>query len=139
MIGFSLILLTLFAFVPLNNLIVNDSLVVFQTTEEYKTANFMIEKYNFDIYSSIFSHTNTYAYLLANTYGKAALYSDTYSGFQYSDIPTYNVIIYSVSLAKYLQAINVSADQASQLIMANSNIVYNSGFSYIAENPAKST
>lgn len=134
-IGLFLILLTFFAFVPLNNLIINDSLVVFQTNEEYTTANFMIEKYDWNVPTSIFSHTTTSYYLAGATNSNVSFTPDTSVGFQYSNVPNYNFIIYSVSLGKYLQASNESAGQVSQLIVNSSDVLYNSGLSFIAEKP----
>jgi hypothetical protein len=136
LISFFLILLSLFAFIPINNLIVTDFPIAFQTQESYTTANFMIEKYDWNTYSIILCHVNYGAYIYTQAKGNSLVRVDIDSNFnQSSNIENYDGIIYSVGMAKYLQTNNISVEETSQLIIHSFNIVYNSGLSYIAEKP----
>lgn len=129
-----LILLSLFAFIPLHSSFV-DSPIMFQTKEEYTTANFMIEKNNWNTHSTIFSHSSTRWYLSPFVEGNCTLEEDDLPQLQTlsSDIKSYDFIIYSIGLAKRLASYNISEDEISRRIFDEYNVIYNSGFSYIAK------
>jgi hypothetical protein len=129
-----LVLLTLVAFIPLHTSFA-DSPITFQTKEAHTTADFMIDKYDWNAYSTILAHVSEQWYILPQIEGNAVIYSDFSSGFQNLSIETYDSIIYSVGLAKSLQKNGFSEENTSRQILGAFNVVYNSGFSYIAEKP----
>jgi hypothetical protein len=128
-----LLLLSLFIFIPLH-VSFADSPIAFQTREAYTTANFMINKYDWNTTSRVLAHVSVKWYLLPHIEGNSrALIVDDYSSlFQSSNIEAYDSIIYSVGLEKTLQRQNVSLGEPSRRIHGF-NVIYNSGFSYIAE------
>ena len=52
--------------------------------------------------------------------------------FALSNITMYDSIVYSVGLAESLNMSNISVEATSQQIMDRFDVVYNSGFSYVA-------
>ena len=129
-----LVLLTLVAFIPLHTSFA-DSPITFQTKEAHTTADFMIDKYDWNTHSTILAHVSDWAYIFPQIEGNAVIYTDFSSGFQNLSIETYDSIIYSVGLAKSLQKNSFSEENTSRQILGAFNVVYNSGFSYITEKP----
>jgi hypothetical protein len=129
---FILILLVLVVFIPIHNSFGN-SLITFQTIEAQATANFMIEKYNWNLASIVISDVGAKWYISPQIQGYTEIDTAFSSRFLVSNITTYDCIIYSVGLAKTLQTNNVSVEETSQQIQDGFNVIYNSGFSYIAE------
>lgn len=123
-----LILLSLFAFVPLHTSFI-DSPIMFQTKEAYTTANFMIEKYDWNAYSTVLSHVGGSSYIFPQIEGNYIGETDYSPHFSSSNIETYDCIVYSAGLAKNLLRNNVSTQQ----ILDRFNVIYHSRFSYIAE------
>jgi hypothetical protein len=130
--GLFLILLSLVAFIPLHASFM-DSPIMFQTKEAHTTADFMIEKHDWNTYSAIFSHVSEKWYIFPQIEGNFIMDSDFSSRFQSLNIETYDSIIYSVGVAKSLQKNNFSEENISRQILDRFNVIYNSGFSFIAE------
>ena len=133
--GLFLILLSLVAFFPLHVSFV-DSPINFQTKEAQTTADFMIEKYDWNRASVILSHVSDHWYILPQVEGNFIFYDDFSSGFQSRSIETYDTIIYSVGLAKSLERNKFSEGNISRQILDRFNVIYDSGLSYIAEKPS---
>lgn len=129
-----LVVLTLVAFIPLHTSFA-DSPITFQTKEAHTTADFMIDKYDWNTHGTILAHVSDRSYIVPQIEGNAVIYSDFSSSFQNLSIETFDSIIYSVGLAKSLQKSSLSEENASRQILGAFNIIYNSGFSYIAEKP----
>jgi hypothetical protein len=129
---FFLILLSLFAFIPLHTSFIYLP-YMFQTKEAYTTANFMIEKYDWNRYSTILADDGPKWYIFPQVEGNSIIETDVSQHFSSSDIETYECIIYSVGLGKSLLRYNVSEEETSRVILDRFNVIYNSGFSYIAE------
>ena len=134
-----LILLILFAFIPLHTSF-SEQQIVFQTKEAQTTAKFLMDKYDWDAYSTILSHDSTMWYIATQIEGNSKVESDHSSRFQSlivnynsSFIENYDCIIYSVGVAKSLKSNNLSAEELSRRILDRFNIIYNSGFSYIGK------
>jgi hypothetical protein len=128
----ALILLILFVFVPIH-LSFTSYPITFQTKEDLTTTNFMIEKYNWNSYSIVISDSGTHWYITPQVQGSTEIDTDLAPRFGLSNITTYNCIIYSIGLAKSLQMSNISIGETSQRILDRFSVVYDSGFSYIAE------
>jgi len=127
-----LVLLILFAFIPLHSSF-TDFPIMFQTKEAYTTANFMIEKYDWNKNSLILSDVGMKWYIYPQINGNSIIDDGYSSPFQGSNVEAYDSIIYSVGLEKNLQISNVSLEETSPRILDRFNIIYNSGSSYIAE------
>jgi hypothetical protein len=127
-----IVLLVLAAFIPLHTTLSSPP-ILFQTKEDLVTANFMIEKYDWNPYSTILSFSGTRWYINPQVEWPSTLYDESSLGFQSSNIEVYDTIIYSVRLGKSFQELGVTPENTSRLILENYNIIYNSGFSYIAE------
>jgi hypothetical protein len=132
---FILILLVLVVFIPIHTSF-GWSYIQSQTKEAQETANFMIEKYDWNRHSIILSHVSDYAYIAPQVEGNSAIYNDFSSQFQSKSIETYDCIIHSVGLAKSLESNNFSEENVSRQISDRFNVIYNSGLSYIAEKPS---
>jgi len=130
--SFFLILLMLFAFIPLHLSFYN-SRIFFQTKEAYTTANFIIEKYPWNLASIVLSDASAASYISPQIQGHTEIDTAFSARFLTSNITTYDCIIYSVGLEKTLQSSNVSLEETSQRILDGFNVIYNSGLSYIAE------
>jgi hypothetical protein len=126
-----LIVVVLVAFIPLHTSF-SYFPIMFQTEEEYGTAHFMIEKYDWNTHSMILSHVSVKWYILPQIEGDSNLDTDVSPGFNSSNLGTYDCILYSPGLAKGLQMHNVSLEETSQQLKIFS-IIYHSGFSYIAK------
>jgi hypothetical protein len=129
---FILILLVLVVFIPIHTSL-GWSYISFQTREAQTTANFMIEKYNWNLTSIVISDGGAKWYISTQIQGYTEIDTASSSRFLTSNITTYDCIIYSVGLAKTLQWSNVSVEETSQRILDGFNVIYNSGSSYIAE------
>lgn len=129
---FFFILLSLFVFIPLHASFSNTS-IIFQTKEAYTTANFMIGKYNWDRHNIILSYSSDRWYIFPQVNGNSVLDTDESSSFQSLNITAYDSVIYSVGLAQGLEGKGLSEENISLQILDRFNVVYNSGFSYIAE------
>ena len=127
-----LVLLILVVFVPIHQSFSNYP-ITFQTKEDLSTANFLIEKYHPNLNSVVISDSGTKWYVDPMIQGNFEIDTDIEPRFGLSNIATYDCIIYSVGLAKSLQMSNISVEEISQQIQDRFNVVYDSGFSYIAE------
>jgi len=129
---FILILLVIFVFIPIHNSFGN-SPITFQTKEAQATANFMIEKYPWNLASTIISDVGAESYIAPQIQGHTEIDSPFSARFLTSNITAYDCIIYSVGLEKTLQWSNVSVEETSQQILDGYSVIYNSGLSYLAE------
>jgi hypothetical protein len=129
---FILILLVLVVFIPLHTSFDN-SQTTFQTQEAQTTANFMIEKYNWNLTSIVISDVGAKWYISPQVQGYVEIDTADSSRFLTSNITTYDCIIYSVGLAISFQNNNASVEEMSQRILDGFNVVYSSGSAYIAE------
>jgi hypothetical protein len=128
---FILILLVFFVFIPIHNLF-SSSLITFQTKEAQTTANFVIEKHKWNLNSKVISDVGAKWYISPQIQGYTQI-DTAYSLRFLTNITVYDCIIYSVGLAKTLQMNNISVEEMFQQIQDRFNVIYNSGFSYIAE------
>ena len=126
-----LILIILFVFVPIHRSFGNFP-ITFQTKEELATANFMIEKYHPNLHSIAISDSGMKWYLSPIIQENIEIDTDLAPRFGLSDLAAYECIIYSVGFAQNLQVNNISIEETSRGILDGFNVVYNSGFSYIA-------
>jgi hypothetical protein len=109
------------------------SSITFQTKEAQTTANFIIEKYPWNLASIVISDLGAKWYISPQIQGHTEI-DDAFSArFPISNITSYDCIIYSVGLEKTLQWSNVSVKETSQRILDGFSVIYNSGLSYIAE------
>ena len=106
--------------------------ITFQTKEDIATSNFMIEKYDWASKSIVITDSYRSWYILPQVQGNTEIDSNLISRFGILNITKYDSIVYSVGLAESLYASNISIEATSQQIMDKFDIVYNSGFSYIA-------
>jgi hypothetical protein len=125
------VLLVFFVFVPIHSSFTSYPLT-FQTREDLATANFMINKYDWNSKSTVIADLGTAWYTVSQIYGNTEIDSDTGPRFGLSNIIAYDSIVYSLGLAESLNNSGISVEATSQRIMDRFDIVYNSGFSYIA-------
>jgi hypothetical protein len=125
------VLLIFVVFVPIHSSITSFP-ITFQTKEDLATANFMIEKYDWNIPSIVIADSGTRWYMLPQIPGNPQIDTDLAPRFGLSNIIMYNSILYSVGLAESLSKSNISVEETSNQIFDRFDIVYNSGFSYIA-------
>jgi hypothetical protein len=123
-----LILLTLFAFIPLHSSF-NRSQILFQTKVDYQTENFLINHYNWTNPSLILAHFRVITYLETKQ-PSLVYFEDDVSSPLFPRIKEYDCIVYTVGLGINLLRYNYTTD--SILREEKLNVVYNSGFSYIA-------
>jgi len=123
-----LVLLILFAFIPLHNAFY-DSQIMFQTKEAYQTENFMIDHYNWTNQAFILAHYRVLTYLQTKQPNLANFEDDVYSPL-FPRLKEYNCIVYTVGLDKNLLRYNYTTERI--LREEKLNVVYNSGFSYVA-------
>lgn len=126
-----LVLLVLFVFVPIHTSL-SGSQITFQTREAYTTANFMLEKYGWNTYSTILSDVGTKWYLFPQINGNSVIETDCSSSAS-SNLQTYDCVIYSVGLAQSCLRNNVSEQEALEQMLNRFNVIYDSGFSFIAK------
>jgi len=127
-ISLFLVLLILFAFVPLHGTFSTDQ-IMFQTKEAYQTENFFIDHYNWANPSFILAHFRVLTYLKCRQPSLVYLEDDVYSPL-FPRIKEYDCIVYTVGLGINLLRYNYTTDRI--LREEKLNVVYNSGFSYIA-------
>jgi hypothetical protein len=127
-----LVLLILVVFVPIHFSFDNYP-IEFQTKEELTTTNYMLAKYNWASYSVIISDSGMKWYLDGLIKGYSEIDTGLSPRFELSNITNYDCIVYSIGLAMILQRNNISLELTSQQIIAMYNIIYDSGFSYIAK------
>jgi hypothetical protein len=127
-----LILLILFVFIPIHVSFTSYP-ITFQTKEDLATANFMIEKYDWNSYGKVISDNGAHWYIIPQVQGNTEFDTNLSPRYALSNITTYDCIIYSVGLAKSLQMSDISVGETSQQILERFNVVFDSGFSYIAE------
>ncbi|MGD0645051.1 MAG: hypothetical protein ABSA75_09120 [Candidatus Bathyarchaeia archaeon] len=125
------IMLVFVVFVPIHSSLTSN-LITFQTKEDLATANFMIEKYDWNSKSTVIADSGTAWYILPQIQGNTQIDTQFTTRFGLSNIMMYDSVIYSVGLAESLNMSNISVDNGSQQIMDRLDVVYNSGFSYIA-------
>jgi hypothetical protein len=127
-----LILLALFVFVPIHSSFATYP-INYQTKEDLATTNFIIEKYDWISTSIVIADSGTRWYILTQIQGNTEIDAGIAPRFSLSNITNYDCIIYSVGLAHSIPARNNnSIEETSQQIMDKFDLVYNSGFSYIA-------
>jgi len=126
------VLLILVVFVPIHSSF-GSYPITFQTKEDLATANFMIEKYDWNSESIVIADSGTAWYISPQIQGNTQIDTDLAPRFGLSDITMYDSIVYSIGLAQSLSRSNISVEETSQQILSRFDIVYNSGFSYIAE------
>jgi hypothetical protein len=129
-----LILLVLVVFIPIHTSF-GWSYIPFQTREAQTTANFMIEKYNWNLNTAILSDAGPNAYLDPQVAGHVLIQNEFSQSFRSTRIATYDCIIYDVGFESALQRSGISAEEVSQEIQSEFNVVYDSGSSYIAIRP----
>jgi hypothetical protein len=129
---FLVILLILFAFIPLSASF--NTQVFFQTKKEEVTTDFAIAHYNWFGSGSVLTHFRLLTYIESKTAGTVQFGSE----FQFTkdywttfpqNIPTYNCIIYTSGLAQRAYAYNYSIDDLWQ--NQKYNRAYDTGQSYI--------
>lgn len=125
-----LILVSLFIFIPLHHSFSNGELG-FQTKEEYRTADFMIDKYDWSIHTVLLSDLCTKWYVYPQVEGNAVIEDGTTVNLPLSRVYSYDCIIYSTGLAMNFQQNNISAEESRQ-IQERFSIIYNSGSTYVA-------
>jgi hypothetical protein len=131
---FILILLVSVVFIPIHTSF-GWSYIPFQTKEAQTTANFMIEKYNWNLNTAILSDVGPNAYLDPQVAGHVLIQNEFSQSFRSTRIGTYDCIIYDIGFESALQRSGISAEEVSQEIQSEFNVVYDSGSSYIAIRP----
>jgi hypothetical protein len=127
-ISIFLVLLILFVFVPLHGTF-GGSQIFFQTKVDYQTENFLVNHYNWTNPSLILAHYRVITYLRTKQPSLVHFEDDVYSPL-FPRIKEYDCIVYTVGLDINLLRYNYTTD--SILREEKLNVVYNSGFSYIA-------
>jgi hypothetical protein len=126
-----LVLLILVVFVPIHSSITSFP-ITFQTKDDLATANFMIQKYNWNSNSIVLTDLSARWYMLPQIQGNPQIDTDIASRFGLSKITAYDSIVYSVGMAQSLNMSHISIEQTSSQILDRFDVVYNSGSSYIA-------
>jgi len=127
-ISLFLVLLILFAFVPLHGTFSTNQ-IMFQTKEAYQTENFLINRYNWTNPSLILAHVRVITYLQTKQPSLVYFDDDVYSPL-FPRIKEYDCIVYTVGLGINLLRYNYTTDRI--LREEKLNVIYNNGFSYIA-------
>lgn len=122
-----LVLLVLFAFVPLHTSFY-DSQIMFQTEEAYQAENFMIDHYNWTHPSLILAHFRVVTYLRAKQ--PSIAYFETDFSTLFPRLKDYDSIVYTIGLGKNLLRYNHTTEKI--LHEEKLNVIYNNDFSYIA-------
>lgn len=126
-ISFFLVLLALFAFIPLHGTFF-ESEIMFQTREAYQAENFMIDHYNWTNQAFILAHVRVITYLQTKQ-PSVAYFEDDLSPL-FPRLKEYDSIVYTVGLGKNLLKYNYTTDR---MLRENKlNVVYNNGFSFLA-------
>jgi hypothetical protein len=130
-----LILLILTVSIPLHTTLVSRS-TLFQTEEELFTANFMLEHYDWNRNSTILSHSGTRWYLQPQiNVNTSALYDESSNQFKFSNLKSFDTVIYSIRFGISFAELGYTPENVSEPIVKNDNIIYDSGYSFIAEKP----
>jgi hypothetical protein len=129
---FILILVFLVVFIPIHTSFGGSS-ITFQTEEAQTTANFMIEKYPWNLTSIVISDVGAEWYIAPQVQGYTEIDSPFSGRFLTSNITAYDCIVYSVGLERTLQGNNVSVEETSKQILDRFSVIYSSGLSYVAE------
>jgi hypothetical protein len=102
-----------------------------QTKEEYQSDNFMVNYYNWTKPTSILSHFRVIHYLQVRKSPSDVLFGDDIHTADFPEnVRNYDCIAYTVGLGKNFLLHNYS--QEILFYESRYNIVFNSGFSYIA-------
>lgn len=109
--------------------------VTFQTREAQTTADFMIDKYDWNLNTLILSDVGQNAYLDPQVSGHALVQNVASEAFSSQGVETYDCIIYDVGFERTLQSSGISAEKTSQEVQSEFNLIYNLGSSYIAIKP----
>lgn len=123
-----LALLILFAFIPLHRSF-QDAQIMFQTEEEYVSANFMLDHYNWDKSTSVLSHFRLMHYLEMRSAGNVSFGHDLDESFP-DKVSGYDSIVYTVGLGKSFMRHNSSMSE--RFSETAYNRVFDSSFTYIA-------
>lgn len=126
------VLLICFVFVPIHFSYATGFPTAFQTKEDLVSAHFMIEKYDWASKSVVITDLGTAVYTSPQIQGNTQIDSDLAPRFRLANITMYDSIVYSVGLAASLHRSNIPIEKTSQQITDKFDVVYNSGFSYIA-------
>ncbi len=124
-------LLVFVVFIPMHSSF-NSFPITLQTREDIVSANFMIEKYDWNSKSVVIVDSYKSWYMLPQIQGNTEIDSNLISRFGIANITRYDSIAYSVGLAESLNVSDISVEATSQQIVDRFNLVYNSGLSYIA-------
>jgi hypothetical protein len=127
-ISLFLVLLLLFAFIPLHNTF-GTSQIMFQTKVDYQTESFFIDYYNWTHSSLVLAHYRVITYLQAKQPSFINFENDVNSPL-FPRIKEYDCIVYTVGLGISLLRYNYTTERI--LHETKLDVVYNSGFSYIA-------
>ncbi|MFX1362973.1 MAG: hypothetical protein ACFE7A_05935 [Promethearchaeota archaeon] len=122
-----LVLIVLFTFVILHG---SYSWKWFQTRDDYRSANFFIEFYDLSRDDRILSYGSV-SFYIRSLVGRVAVF-ETASRSPPLDPENYDCIIYTAGLERTLLAWNYSVESKSFKTQKNFNIVFTSGFSFIA-------
>jgi hypothetical protein len=126
------VLLIFFVFVPIHFAYATGFPTDFQTKDDLASAHFMMEKYDWTTKSVVIADLGASIYIPPQINGNTQIDSDIAPRFNLANITLYDSIVYSVGLASSLQRSNIPIEQTSQQITDRFDVVYNSGFSYIA-------
>ena len=129
LIGIFLILLVLFAFIPLHASYTSfsTSYVPFQTKDEFDAENFFLNHYDWSQYSTILAHFPVEIYLASNLnleQTKATISSDP------STLSQYDCVFYTVGLGVQFLSYNYTLQGVAS--EEKLDVVYNNGFSDVA-------
>ncbi len=130
-IALFLVVILLFVAVPIHTSFTSYP-ITFQTKDNLTTSNFMIEKYNWNPFSTVIADSGMRWYMLPQIQGKAEIDTNLQPRFALTNITNYDSIIYSIGLANTLQSNGISLQNTTQNIMHSYSLVYNSGQSFIA-------
>lgn len=129
---FIVVLLIFVVFVPMH-LSTSSFPITFQTKEDLATANFMVDKFDWNSKSVMITDAVAIWYILPQIQGNTQVDSDLQPTIRLANITNYDCIMYSIGLAHALQVNNIPLQETSQQITSKFDVVYNSGFSYIAK------
>jgi hypothetical protein len=119
-----IILLVCSISIPVHTALSNPPMM-FQTSDGYSAANFLIERYDWSKYHTVLLDTGTLWYIYPQVASNTSLVN-TYSPSYQSNLNGYDCIVYSLSLQNELQGANVTAAQAS-VAFNDFSTIYNSG------------
>ena len=122
---FFLIILILFTFIPIHSSFISE--IQFQTKETYQTENFLIDHYNGTKPSYVLAHIRVVTYLNAKNPNS---YYERLSFETLSKLDRYDIIVYTLGFGQSLLRYNFTAK--GMLQEERLNVVYTSGFSFIA-------